>query len=226
MPAKNTVKQYLENGFYHIYNRGVEKRVIFQVDQDYKVFLSYLKEYLEPCNKDKLRKILGDLPYTKREKIIKRFSINNFSKNIDLLAFCLMPNHFHLLIKQRSERAIEGFMRSLGTRYVMYFNKRYDRVGHLFQGIYKAALVDSDEQLVHLSRYIHKNPLLHKNKKPSLALDLYSSLPAYLGNWQAKWLKPDEVLSLFSNTSNNSSYKTFMNEDAFEELEQKYFLDL
>lgn len=208
MPAKNAVKKYLQDGYYHIYNRGVEKRTIFQDEQDYKVFFSYLKDYLEPQDKDKLRRSLDGLPYPQKEAIIKIIFLNNFVDEIDLLAFCLMPNHFHLLIKQKTERGIEDFMRSLGTRYVMYFNKRYKRVGSLFQGRYKAVLVDSDEQLLHLSRYIHLNPKLHK--KASILNYEYSSLPSYLGRWQAGWLKPDEILDFFSKGNKRASYKDFV----------------
>lgn len=208
MPGKNIVKQYLQDGYYHIYNRGVEKRTIFQDEQDYKVFLSYLKDYLEPQDKEKLRRSLNGLSYQKREAIIKKIFLNNFADEIDLLAFCLMPNHFHLLIKQKTERAIEDFMKSLGIRYVVYFNKRYKRVGSLFQGRYKAVLIDNDEQLLHLSRYIHLNPKFHK--QTSVFDYSYSSLPAYLGKWQAQWLKPDEILDFFSQENEDSSYKDFV----------------
>ena len=208
MPSKNILKQYLENGYYHIYNRGVEKRVIFQDSQDYKVFLSYLKDYLTPIDKISLRKTLLNTFYNRKDKIIKKIAMNNFSNRISLLAYCLMPNHFHLLIKQKNERGIENFMKSLGTRYVMYFNKRNKRTGGLFQGRYKAVLIDSDEQLLELSRYIHTNPKPYKGR---IFLEYpYSSIHAYLGKWKAEWLKPEEILDFFSKTNKNNSYKSFV----------------
>lgn len=210
MPARNVVKQYLKNGFYHIYNRGVEKRKIFQSEQDYKVFLSYLKEYLEPKNKTELRKLLKNAPWREKDKIIKRLLINNFSEKIELLAYCLMPNHFHLLIKQRVTRGIEVFMKSLGTRYVMYFNRQHNRVGGLFQSNYKAVLVKTDEQLLHLSRYVHQNPAFLSYKGPTLLEYPYSSLGGYLGKWEAKWLKPQGILQSFSKTKKGFSYKNFV----------------
>ena len=207
MPAKNKIKQYLENGFYHIYNRGVEKRDIFKDEQDYKVFLSYLKNYLESISEKELKKALIDASFSEKDKILTKISLSNFSNEINLLAFCLMPNHFHLLIKQRSERGIESFMQSLGTRYVMYFNKRNKRVGGLFQGTYKAVLVETDEQLLHLSRYIHANP---SDMGVSLVEYPYSSLKAYMGSWKADWLKPQEILDFFSKTNENNSYRSFV----------------
>lgn len=219
MPAKNIVKKYLEDGYYHIYNRGVEKRKIFQDSQDYKVFLSYLKDYLEPRDEIKLKKALEKISYSERDKIIKQLTINNFSDQIDLLAYCLMPNHFHLLIKQKTKRGIESFMKSLGTRYVIYFNKRHSRIGGLFQDAYKAVLVKTDEQLLHLSRYIHQNP---SKKGPTFLNYPYSSLGEYLGKWQLDWLKPKAILAFFSKTNKNFSYKSFVLED--ESREKSYSL--
>ena len=88
MPAKNVRKEYLENGYYHLYNRGVEKRIIFLDNQDYSVFLSYLKEYLIPKNEKELWDIISDakISWVEKEKAIKILRLNNFSKEITLLA--------------------------------------------------------------------------------------------------------------------------------------------
>src|SRR4030042_6614486 len=209
MPAKNVLKTYLTDGFYHIYNRGVEKRDIFQDDQDYKVLLSYLKSYLEPKDELSLRNSLSKTPYPQKDKILKQLQLKNYADQIDLLAFCLLPNHFHFLIKQNNQRGIEGFMRSLGTRYSTYFNKKYGRIGGLFQDAYKAVLVENDEQLLHLSRYIHRNPYNHPQQGVSLLKYGYSSLPAYLEKWHVRWLKPDYILSFFSKNI-NFSYQQFV----------------
>ena len=161
MPARNTLKQYLENGYYHLYNRGVEKRLIFQDEQDCSVFLSYLKEYLLPKNEKELYEKLSDKTISSKEKdkILKLLRLNNFSEEIILLAYCLMPNHFHLFVKQKSPNSIDKFINSLCTRYTMYFNKKYKRVGSLYQGVYKAVLLDNEPQLLHISRYIHNQVL-------------------------------------------------------------------
>jgi REP element-mobilizing transposase RayT len=133
MPSKNRLKTYIANSYYHVYNRGVEKRDIFQDEADYGVFLSYLKEYLEPKEQANLQEQLEKTTYYDRDKIVKKIRMNNFSSEIILIAFCLMPNHYHLLVKQNNERSLEKFMKSLFTRYTGYFNKRNKRVGTLFQ---------------------------------------------------------------------------------------------
>ncbi|MEX2007713.1 MAG: transposase [Candidatus Levyibacteriota bacterium] len=209
MPAKNIIKIYVEDGYYHVYNRGVEKRIIFKDDQDYKVFLDYLKIYLQPPQPLLTRtESIGDTVFT-----APRRPLNNFHNEIELIAYCLMPNHFHLLLKQRSQRALESFMRSLLTKYSTYFNKRYKRVGSLFQSTYKAALVDNDNYLLHLSRYIHLNPV--KGTPLHILHMAYSSYGDYIGKRDTKWIKKENILSFFNDTKktglvNLLSYQSFV----------------
>jgi len=198
MPAKNALKIYVAGGFYHVYNRGVEKRKVFMEQVDYKVFLRYLKIYLSP--KKELMRELRDTPSLinlAKQELFQLISMNNFYKRIDLLSYNLLPNHFHLLVRQKEKTDIEFFMRSLGTKYVVYFNKKYHRVGTLFQGVYKAVLVETEEQLLHLSRYIHLNHQEILKKGESLVSYPWSSYPAYVKNWQTKWLVKDFLLSYF-----------------------------
>ena len=170
MASKNSIKTYAENSYYHLYNRGVEKRNIFLDEQDYSVFLSYLQTYLLPKDLISLSTIFGSDHSSRSEKnkALKLLKLKNYSENIDLLCYCLMPNHYHLLVKQNSD-VLAHFMNSLGTRYAMYFNRKYKRVGHLFQGTYKAVLVESKEQLLHLTRYIHSNPQQSRFKRGPLS---------------------------------------------------------
>src|SRR3989338_4050705 len=127
MPAKNSIKQFVPNSYYHLYNRGVEKRYIFTDSQDYKVFLSYLKSYLIPKDTKGLQTILLSQDSSMREKdhARKLLRMNNFANSIDFIAYCLMPNHFHLQVKQTEAEDIDRFMNSLMTRYSMYFNRKY-----------------------------------------------------------------------------------------------------
>lgn len=150
MPSKHSVRLYTENGIYHVYNRGVEKRTIFEVEQDYRVFLSYLKRYLT-----KPPKIAPD-------EVGPRWN-KDIYKEIQLLSYCLMPNHFHLLIKQLTQTALTTFMRCITNAYTRYFNTKYKRVGPLFQGKFKAALAETEPYVLHLTRYIHTNPLDHES---------------------------------------------------------------
>ncbi|MBI4066227.1 transposase, partial [Candidatus Gottesmanbacteria bacterium] len=214
MPAKHTIKEFVENGYYHLYNRGVEKQKIFKDDQDYGVFLSYLKTYLEPKDEASLRVVMVDPNASWRDKgkASKLLRLNNFFEKLDLLAYCLMPNHFHLLVHQKEEHTIDRFLNSFGTRYTMFFNKKYKRVGPLFQSVYKAVLVGSDEQLLHLTRYIHRNPktFYHGKKVASQGDALrsweYSSYREYLAFRQTKWIKPKEILVQFGKKG-KMSYK-------------------
>ncbi len=209
MPARNTVKQYTENGYYHIYNRGVEKRSTFQDSQDYVVFLSYLKEYLLPKDEQSLREKLNDpnTSYKEKNKIIRILRLNNFSDEIKLICYCLMSNHFHLFVKQNNSHAIHKFMQSFTTRYTMYFNRKYKRVGSLFQATYKAVLVNREDQFLYLTKYIHKQALALKGLtfqgQPS-------SYEEYLGLRDTVWIHPEEVLSYFSKTNPKLSYKSFV----------------
>ena len=125
-----------------------------------------------------------------------------------------MSNHFHLLIKQNLDRSIENFMRSLLTRYSGYFNKRNERVGSLFQGPYKAVLIDSDEYLLHLSRYIHLNPQGSVNSW----FGAPSSYPDYLRERKTSWVKTDLILSFFDQAREpfirgHATYRNFVEDE-------------
>jgi len=209
MPARNSIKKYLENSYYHIYNRGVEKRLIFQDLEDYSVFLSYLKNYLIFKDVSKLQQNLSnkEITYKEKDKIVKQIRLNNFSDEITLIAYALMPNHFHFLVKQKNSGSIDTFMNSLGTRYTMYFNRKYKRVGHLYQGVYKAVNISSDEQLLHLSRYIHCQALDRK-------LEYFENQPSsylnFLNKQKTDWVHPEEILKHFSKHCKGLSYESFI----------------
>ena len=134
--------------FYHIYNRGVEKRDIFLDANDRERFLRllYAANGTSPL---KFREI-ENKPYELIERGDCRLAVG---------AYCLMPNHFHILVKEIVESGISSFMEKMITAYSMYFNKRHTRVGPLFQGRFKAQHVGSDEYLKYLFSYIHLNPV-------------------------------------------------------------------
>lgn len=218
MAARNSRKTYIEQGYYHIYNRGVEKREIFLDTQDYGIFLSYLKEYLSPKDEENLLSQLNNPSISSKEKdkILKLLRLNNFYNEIFLLAYCLMPNHFHLLIKQKSSLSIDKFMNSLALRYAIYFNRKYKRTGILFQDVYKAVSIETDEQLLHLSRYIHQNPLRKDYSISQYTLNDFlsqpSSYPDYLDQRKPNWVITEEIKSYFSKINPKLSYKSFVEE--------------
>lgn len=221
MPSKHSIKLYVPGGYYHVYNRGVEKRVIFKDEQDSGVFLSYLKTYLLPKNVVALQKILGNpgSSYKDKDVALKLLRMNNFSEEITLLAYCLMPNHFHLFLKQSSAGGIDRLMNSLGTRYSMHFNRKYRRVGPLYQGPYKAILVGTEPYYLYLTNYIHKQSLSLQGD----ALQGFrpSSYPEYLGLRHTAWVHPEEILSYFSTTNSRLTYKAFVeSSDDFSSISQ------
>jgi putative transposase len=186
MPSRNVVKQYGEEQFYHVYNRGVNKQLIFNDKEDYVVFMALLKRYLSA-----------------EDSLDNRGNVyDNYSDKIELNAFCLMPNHFHLLLFLNKETgSITELLRKVSGSYTKYYNKRHNRVGHLFQGIFKASRITNDPYLQHISRYIHLNPRNYKEWE-------YSSLPYYLNSKKANWVKPDRIMS----ETTPAQYETFMDD--------------
>lgn len=231
MPAKNRIKQYIKGGCYHVYNRGVEKRKIFQDQQDYSTFLSYLKTYLLPKDEFSLRTSFVDpnISWQEKEKILKLLRLNNFADTMELFCFCLAPNHFHFLVKQLDNYSLPKLMASLSTRYSMYFNRKYKRVGPLFQDIYKAVLVVTDSQLLHLSRYIHLHALDATPQGPALRNEQPSSYPNYLEIVSQEWVNPGEILAFFKTAQRTSlndflSYQSFV--EGYKETTPKIIADL
>lgn len=134
--------------FYHIYNRGNNKSIIFLNNSDKKRFqkLLYVCNSTEPV----VFKTIQGLPLNK---------IKRGGTLVDIGAYCLMDNHFHLLLREKDEGGIAKFMSKLSTAYSMYFNKKNIRTGTLFEGVFKAQHADTDEYLKYLFAYIHLNPV-------------------------------------------------------------------
>ncbi len=165
--------------YYHVYARGNSRNRIFRDEQDYLMFLHLFARYLSPEEaKD---------PYG--------VSYPNFYNRVDLLAYCLMPNHFHLLVYQRQAKTLTSLMQSIMTSYSRYFNKKYNRTGALFESRFRASVISDDTYLMHITRYIHLNPRDWRNYE-------YSSLPYYLQRAQETWLRPERILELFPSQQN------------------------
>lgn len=143
--------QFANDYLYHIYNRGTDKRSIFLKDADYSRFIHDLYEFNNSGFTSNLtRNIERGLA-----------SLNRGARNllVEIIAFCLMPNHFHLILRQVKDGGIAKFMQKFGTGYTMYFNQKNKRTGSLFQGTFKAILVDDDKYFLPLLNYIHLNPV-------------------------------------------------------------------
>lgn len=190
MPSKNSIKSFEVDSMYHVYNRGNNKRNIFIDEQDYSVFLSYLKYALLSSEEVKAsEQVDRNLISEAQQFNLRRMGLEG---KLELVSYCLMPNHFHLLFYQHDIDAITKIMRSIATGYVMYFNKRHDSSGRLFQGVYKASRIADDSYWQHISRYIHLNPV-------DLGVDFrdydYSSYKYYSTRSEAAWVKPDKGMN-------------------------------
>ena len=195
--------------YYHLYNRGVDKREVFLGTGYYSRFLSLIQHYLQ-----------FDYPYSllilqlKRAKSPeeKHFILANLNATrrikapLEIIAFCLMPNHYHLTVKQLVENGISNFMHRIGTGFTNYFNLRLERSGRLFEGPFKAKLVETDEQLLHLSRYQHINPQKLDNAYHNLQNLIeypWSSLAIYADPESSKgrlnFVNPGPILDFFKN---------------------------
>ena len=170
--------------YYHIFNRGVAKMQIFNNFRDYNRFIKTMVYYA----------IEGPKP--KFSHFTPTTTILNTDKIVDIICYCLMPNHFHFILQQKKDGGITEFMSKLSNSYTKYFNVRNERIGPLLQGEFKSVHVATDEQLIHLSRYIHLNPLVGYVTKN---LDDYrwSSYSEYKDPLNGKICAKEIVLSLF-----------------------------
>jgi len=143
--------------YYHIFNRGMSKQLIFHDDTDRVRFLFLILYFQSPTTfinigrpvKSFIKHSVFDID-TEQTVIEDRF--------VELTSFCLMPNHFHLIVKEVEENGISRYMQRVLNSYTKYYNTRYKKSGHLFQGPYKAVHVKNNNQLLYLSCYIHRNP--------------------------------------------------------------------
>lgn len=194
MPPRKT--PLVQDYFYHIINRSVALIPIFRDQRDFNRFLYVINYYHFQDT---------PLPFSKIKKlsVIKQKKIfDNLEKQkkllVEVICFCLMPNHFHFLLKQVRKDGISIFLKNIQDSYGKYYNIKYKRIGPLFQNRFKAILVENENQLLHLSRYIHLNPYssLVVKKKEDLLQYPWSSFPQYLGE-TGGFCRPEVVLGQF-----------------------------
>ena len=182
-------KEFARESFVHVYNRGDNKEKIFYDEQDYKVFLFRIGLVLgfkaEELNREKLL----SLPYS-------RIRIEPNKDLFKMHSFCLMPNHFHLLIEQCGDVPISNLILKVCTSYAIYINKKYNRVGHVFQDCFKSVLIENDEQLMWTSAYIHMNPVKDKIVSSPEKYE-WSSYKDYIGERNLPITSTDLLIDLF-----------------------------
>jgi REP element-mobilizing transposase RayT len=175
MPSRNVTKEQVPDSYYHVYVRGINKQNLFNSEADYKYFIDLLERYFSDV-----------------EVVSKSGAVYpRFSGKVEILSYCLMSNHFHLLVFQIDVPFLEKFMRSLMTSYSRYLNLKNKRTGSVFESRYKAVRITNDSYLQHISRYIHLNPKRWQRSR-------YSSLKYYRDGDAPHWLNTDRILEQFS----------------------------
>ena len=193
MPTKHVVKSFDAPAYYHIYNRASGERPLFRDTLDRQYFLRLLQQHLH------------ETPYDDDDKDkIKTY-------DVQVVAYCLMGNHFHLLLFQQYDPdAMTGYMRSVGTKYSMYYNRKYNSKGHVFQSSYRASRITDESYLAHITRYIHLNPRNWRTTR-------WSSYQDYVGERRTDWVHPEYVL-----THSPRQYAAFVQDYATTDLRAAY----
>lgn len=199
------------NQIYHVLNRGIISRPIFQNKKDYERMLEAIFYYQ---NQNPLLSYshFTRLHTERREEVLATLRKNK-KFLVHIICLCLMPNHFHLLLKQLQKNGISVFIGHLSNSYVRYFNTKNERVGPLFQGKFKAVIIETNEQLLHVSRYIHLNPYSSVLVKslPELKKYPYSSLLEYLDLSKTNLFQKEIILDQFKDIK---SYQKFVDDQA------------
>ena len=210
--------KFINGEYYHIYNRGTDKRKVFLNDYDFERFLQSMDEF------NSTKPIGSIFAYSFVKSQLRRPT----SKLVEIVCYCLNPNHFHLILEQRVDGGISEFMKRLSGGYTKYFNFKHKRSGVLFQGKFKAIHINSNEYLLHASSYVNLNNQVHK-----LSGDLFrSSLDEYIDRSRVGFCKKNIVLDQFKNRSEyeifaKEALKNILNrKEAFKEMEELLKLEI
>lgn len=179
--------------FYHLYSRGNDKRKIFLTDNDYQRFVCslYAANSSDPIHLSDLRQWSSEIWEQKRLETL-----------VDIGAYCLMPNHFHLLAREKKEGGIVAFMQKLLTSYSSYFNLKHKRTGKLFEGSFRATHIDNDRYLHYLYAYVHLNPVKISNPE----------------GWPAKIVQDVSAAKVFLDSYDYSSYHDYLGRSRQEKM--------
>lgn len=201
----STDRLFANGAFYHVYNRGVAKQPIFHDEQDFRQFLRSMSFYLEEPP-------WAGFSAGKRrpDELEEYLASESTAPLVRIHAYCLMPNHFHLLIEQVVEGGLSTFLRRVQLSYTRYYNTRYSRVGPLLQGTFQAVRVENDQQLLHVSRYIHLNPFVAKLASQPHAYE-WSSLADCYGRKRSRLYSPQFLLGVAGSTE---EYQRFVEDYA------------
>ncbi len=212
----------VEGEYYHIYNRGVEKRDIFADDSDRWRFMTLLCVLQSEVVIPNINRIISNVKHSMFNNELMRELLS--SKTVDLVSFCLMSNHFHCIIRCTKENGLSKYMQRLGNAYTKYFNTRHGRTGHLFGSGFHSIHIDKDEYLNYLSAYIHLNPRELPRWRGKEHIYPWSSYQDYIGtNRWGGFLATSVFLDQFKDAT---EYKLFLDEsDIKNTIDSDYLLD-
>jgi REP-associated tyrosine transposase len=203
-------KVVFANGeIYHVFNRGIEKRTTFINQRELKRAVETMQYYRFTNLPLRFSHFL-QLDNEMKSSYLKR--INAFNKTVDIVTYCFMPNHFHFLLRQVTNNGISEFISKFTNSYTKYFNTKHKRIGPLFQGSFKAVHMEDDNQLIHVSRYIHLNPVsafLIDSKH--LHNYFWSSYPYYVDSTSSDFIDKETILNFYPNIQH---YKQFIFDQA------------
>lgn len=192
------LEPFTNDSIYHVFNKTIDKRRIFETDKLCELFLKLITYYRSSEAKISFS-LLERLEPEILENLLKKVKLKNFFK-IEILAYCLMPTHYHLLLRQKIENGVPRFISDVLNSFTRNFNVKNERAGPIFLPKFKSVMVKSDEQLMHVSRYIHLNPF-SGNLVPNLQkLESYrwSSYSSYLAKKKNSLINTKEVMHLFN----------------------------
>lgn len=207
MPGR--IVPLVDGEIYHVFNRGINRQPTFTAKKEYQRAIQTIRYYRVSTPPLRLSKFL-ELEKKRQIEMLRVMELTD--KLVQVIAYCLMPNHFHFLLRQTQTDGISKFLGNFQNSYTRYFNTRNQRDGSLFLDQFKAVRIETEEQLVHVCRYIHLNPYTSFVVKEFSDLEQYpwSSFSDYLQN-NDSLVEPDVIMGLFKNTS---VYKKFVFDQA------------
>lgn len=217
---------FVSGEYYHIYNRGVDKRIIFKLEKDYERFMMLL--HIANSNNERSFR-LDNLINHSHKNFDEIMVLDKGEPLVSIGAWCLMTNHFHLLVRQEIDGGITKFMHKLGTGYSMFFNIKYQRKGALFGGLFKSNLINTrDSYMQHLFGYIHINPLDikfsgWKNKIKKSSTDMKKFLESYRYSSYLDYVDKNRVEKNIIKPENFPNY--FIDAKSFKDFVEDYFTE-
>lgn len=217
MPERRTIMK--EGNIYHVFNKSLDRKAVFENRRLANAFLEVLFYYRSQNTRVRYSRYKNLLPPQKNEIYHEITDPKHY--RISIIAYCLMPNHFHLLLEQHTKNGISEFMAQATNSFTRYYNIMNQRKGQVFLTQFRAVHVKSDEQLKHVSRYIHLNPNSSHvvDTKDHLEDYPFSSYRSYVTDWPDPLVEDDKVLSLFENDRNRYRKFVMQNADYQEKLE-------